>query len=307
MDVLCITSQEGWVVDRIAHEFKSYSSHNVSFNNVNAQVVWLMSPWVWQSIPREILKNKKVICTIHHEVPDKFDENKLKNFRERDKYVDNYHVPCQKTKDFIKNFTDKPINIIGYWYNQDTWKTLDKDLLRQKYKEHFNPIDFVIGSFQRDSEGASPKIPKLEKGPDLFFDYVSSFRHDGIHVLLAGWRRTYLINRLKEANIPYTYFELVDTKKLNELYSICDLYAVMSRQEGGPQALFEAPACGTPIVSTDVGMAREILPSDCILDFSDIKKPKAPNLTSVNKVQNKMKKFEIKNHIKNYDQFFSSL
>tara|TARA_Y100001963_G_C6732446_1_gene424588 strand:- start:93 stop:1016 length:924 start_codon:yes stop_codon:yes gene_type:complete len=307
MDVLCITSQEGWVVDRIAHEFKSYSSHNVSFNNVNAQVVWLMSPWVWQSIPREILKNKKVICTIHHEVPDKFDENKLKNFRERDKYVDNYHVPCQKTKDFIKNFTDKPINIIGYWYNQDTWKAMDKNLLRQKYKECFSPTNFVIGSFQRDSEGANPNNPKLEKGPDLFFDYVSNFKHDAIHILLAGWRRTYLINKLKEANIPYTYFELVQTDKLNELYSVCDLYAVMSRQEGGPQALFEAPACGTSIVSTDVGMAKDVLPHECIIDFNDIKKSKTPKSITIDDIKDKMKKFEIKNHIRYYDEFLSNV
>jgi glycosyltransferase involved in cell wall biosynthesis len=301
MKILCVSSREGWVDDRIANEFKKYSQHEVSFNDSTADIVWLMAPWVWQSIPKELLLNKKVACTIHHQVPEKFDEQ---NFKNRDKYVDRYHVPCVKTKDFIQKFTNKPIKVIGYWYNQDTWKALDKDLLREKYKEHFSPQDFVIGSFQRDSEGANPNNPKLEKGPDLFFDYVSSFNRDTVHVLLAGWRRTYLINRLKKANIPYTYFELVDTEKLNELYSVCDLYAVMSRQEGGPQALFEAPACGTAIISTDVGMAREALPEQCIVNAKD---PAAPMQVSLKQTQDKMKKFEIKNHIKNYDNFFSSL
>ena len=301
MKILCISSREGWVDDRIANEFKKYSQHEVSFNDSTADIVWLMAPWVWQSIPKELLLNKKVVCTIHHQVPEKFDEQ---NFKNRDKCVDRYHVPCVKTKDFIQKFTNKPIKVIGYWYNQDTWKALDKDLLREKYKEHFSPQDFVIGSFQRDSEGANPNNPKLEKGPDLFFDYVSSFNRDTVHVLLAGWRRTYLINRLKKANIPYTYFELVDTEKLNELYSVCDLYAVMSRQEGGPQALFEAPACGTPIISTDVGMAREALPEQCIVNAKD---PAVPMQVSLKQTQDKMKKFEIKNHIKNYDNFFSSL
>ena len=304
MKILCITSQEQWVVERIAEEFKTYSSHSVSFNDINAEVLWLLSPWAWNSIPLRILKNKKVVCTIHHEVPDKFDEARLQNFKERDQYVDAYHVPCVKTKDFIQKFTNKPIKVIGYWYNQDTWKALDKDLLREKYKERFSPQDFVIGSFQRDSEGANPNNPKLEKGPDLFFDYVSNFNRDTVHVLLAGWRRTYLINRLKKANIPYTYFELAGTEKLNELYSACDLYAVMSRQEGGPQALFEAPACGTPIISTDVGMAREVLPEQCIVNA---KGSATPTQTSLKQIQDKMKKFEIKNHIENYDNFFSSL
>ena len=301
MKILCISSREGWVDDRIANEFKKYSQHEVSFNDSTADIVWLMAPWVWQSIPKELLLNKKVVCTIHHQVPEKFDEQ---NFKNRDKCVDRYHVPCVKTKDFIQKFTNKPIKVIGYWYNQDTWKALDKDLLREKYKEHFSPQDFVIGSFQRDSEGANPDNPKLEKGPDLFFDYVSNFNRDTVHVLLAGWRRTYLINRLKKANIPYTYFELVDTEKLNELYSVCDLYAVMSRQEGGPQALLEAPACGTPIISTDVGMAREVLPEQCIVNAKD---PAVPTQTSLKETQDKMKKFEIKNHIKNYDNLFSSL
>jgi len=301
MKILCISSREGWVDDRIANEFKKYSQHEVSFNDSTADIVWLIAPWAWQSIPKELLLNKKIICTIHHQVPEKFDEQ---NFKNRDQYVDRYHVPCVKTKDFIQKFTNKPIKVIGYWYNQDTWKALDKDLLREKYKEHFSPQDFVIGSFQRDSEGANPNNPKLEKGPDLFFDYVSSFNRDTVHILLAGWRRTYLINRLKKANIPYTYFELAGTEKLNELYSVCDLYAVMSRQEGGPQALFEAPACGTPIISTDVGMAREVLPEQCIVNTKD---SAVPTKTSLKQTQDKMKKFEIKNHIENYDNFFSSL
>lgn len=301
MKILCISSREGWVDDRIANEFKKYSQHEVSFNDSTADIVWLIAPWVWQSIPKELLLNKKVVCTIHHQVPEKFDEQ---NFKNRDKCVDRYHVPCVKTKDFIQKFTNKPIKVIGYWYNQDIWKALGKDLLREKYKEHFSPQDFVIGSFQRDSEGANPNSPKLEKGPDLFFDYVSSFNRDTVHILLAGWRRTYLINRLKKANIPYTYFELAGTEKLNELYSVCDLYAVMSRQEGGPQALLEAPACGTPIISTDVGMAREVLPEQCIVNA---KGSAVPTQVSLKQTQDKMKKFEIKNHIKNYDNFFSSL
>ena len=63
MKILCITSQEQWVVERIAEEFKTYSSHSVSFNDINAEVLWLLSPWAWNSIPLRILKNKKVETT----------------------------------------------------------------------------------------------------------------------------------------------------------------------------------------------------------------------------------------------------
>ena len=54
-------------------------------------------------------------------------------------------------------------------------------------------------------------------------------------------------------------------------------------------------------------MARDVLPDECIIDFNEIKKAKIPRSTSVSEIKDKMKKFEIKNHIKNYDQLFSSL
>ena len=46
---------------------------------------------------------------------------------------------------------------------------------------------------------------------------------------------------------------------LNELYNVLDLYLVTSRIEGGPQAILECAHTRTPILSTDVGVAPEIL------------------------------------------------
>jgi len=43
-----------------------------------------------------------------------------------------------------------------------------------------------------------------------------------------------------------------------------DLYIVSSRVEGGPQAILECAASKTPIVSTDVGVASEILHKDSL-------------------------------------------
>ena len=42
------------------------------------------------------------------------------------------------------------------------------------------------------------------------------------------------------------------------------MYVVSSRIEGGPQALIEASLARCPIVSTDVGLATKILPSESI-------------------------------------------
>ena len=46
-------------------------------------------------------------------------------------------------------------------------KLNNKNELRNKYGFNFN--DFVIGSFQRDTEGKDLTSPKLIKGPDIYF------------------------------------------------------------------------------------------------------------------------------------------
>ena len=37
------------------------------------------------------------------------------------------------------------------------------------------------------------------------------------------------------------------------------MYIVASRAEGGPKAILESMACGVPIISTNVGMAPDII------------------------------------------------
>ena len=95
-------------------------------------------------------------------------------------------------------------------------------------------------------------------------------------VILSGKRRNYVIEGLKKYEIPFRYFEMTKFEELNELYNILDLYIVSSRVEGGPQAIFEASLTKTPIISTNVGIADEILSKESIFDMKNILKAK-PN------------------------------
>ena len=46
-------------------------------------------------------------------------------------------------------------------------------------------------------------------------------------------------------------------KEINELYNLLDLYVVSSRFEGGPQSILECGITKTPIISTNVGIAKK--------------------------------------------------
>ena len=225
------------------------------------------------------------------------------NFSLRDEYVDKYHVPCKKTKDFISQYTTKPIVEICYWYNPELWYPMNKDLCREELG--LSNKDFIVGSFQRDTEGKDLKSPKLEKGPDLFIEYLKMMDIDNLHVLLGGWRRQYVINRLKDLNIKYTFFELAPLEIIRKMYASCDLYVVSSRHEGGPQALLEASAMRVPIVSTNVGIAESIMSENCIIDIKN--EIYFPNDEDVDECHNKVKKYNIQKHIDKYVEFFRGL
>jgi len=297
MRVYAHYARENWVIDRVAAEFNSQNLDFITVDPAKADVIWVLSPWIWNSVPLKMLEQKKVVMTIHHIVPEKFN---LKEFLVRDHYVNLYHVPCQKTKDFISQYTNKPIDIIGYWIDLDFWKPESKTAARRAL--NLDPSDYIIGSFQRDTEGHDLKTPKLEKGPDLFVQYVKENRKENTHVLLGGWRRQYIINELEKEYIKYTMMPLVQRETLKKMYAACDLYVVSSRHEGGPQAVLEAPAMKVPIISTDVGMASAILPEKCVFDVT--KGDYIPTTEDVEEAFQNVQQYNLKQHVQNYGMMF---
>ncbi len=260
---------DSWICSRFYKEWHEHNSDITTSDPRNADIIWIIAPWKWFDIPLDIYANRFVICTIHHIATKKFHGKKLETFKSRDRFVNAYHVPCLKTKEQIEPYTTKPIYVIPFWVNNANWYSIEeKANLRSKFE--IDTDAYVIGSFQRDTEGNSITdgsfIPKLEKGPDLFCDSVEILHKTkkNVKVLLAGWRRQYVMKRLNESNIPYYYFELPDIGVINQLYNCLDLYIVAAREEGGPQSIVECASSKTPIISTDVGLASEILSDDSI-------------------------------------------
>lgn len=287
MKIFTLAPNENWIVDRLAKEWNDGNPDIVTDDMKNSDIIWLLADWCHRHVPRHILSSRKIMTTVHHIVPEKFGSQERADFAERDLITDVYHCYNDHTVDFLKaeNLTAKPIVLMPYWANQHIWrKTGEKYLLRQKFGLPLN--SFIFGSFQRDTEGHDLKSPKLEKGPDLLADLIIKSHKSGqeaksqnriyvgsagvqprdYHVVLAGWRRQYIISRLEEAAVPYTYFEKPDQETLNELYQTLDLYPVTARHEGGPQSLLECGLLGVKVISRPVGIAEQVLPASSIKD-----------------------------------------
>ena len=200
--------------------------------------------------------------------------------------------------------TSKKITSIPFWINPKIWFEIQNK--KELYHEmNLDENDFLIGSFQRDSEGKDPSKPKLSKGPDNFVQIVKNLKetNENLHVVLTGRKRDYLISELRKYNINYSYFEMVDFVSMNKLYNCLDLYIVSSRFEGGPQAILECGITKTPIISTDVGIASEILAPESIFNMENFLMAK-PN---IDHAYLETKKFEMDNTFKLYNEMIERL
>ena len=171
-----------------------------------------------------------------------------------------------------------PVDHIPYAIDPELFFPIpDKARLRREFGI---PEDaYVIANFHRDSEGADLNTPKTQKAPEFLVAILKRLRNAGaeFHVLLAGPRRHWLRNELRCENIPFTFvgksdveaddfgINILDRDQLNKLYNASDLYLIPSRWEGGPQSAMEAAACRCKILSTPLGVARDILETESLI------------------------------------------
>jgi hypothetical protein len=302
LKIYVLAPGENWVVDRFVKEWNSFSGNPSCENPRDADIVWLLADWAWKNILSKIsyeeLKQKKVVTTVHHIVPEKFSAADRQDFVARDFITDVYHVYNERTADFISSLTKKPIKLIRYWANDSLWR---RDLSRNEARKilGISDQDYLVGSFQRDTEGSDLLSPKLEKGPDIFCEYVESIfeKNKSVSVLLGGWRRQYIINRLTSSGVPFRYIERPSDETVNTMYQSLDLYVVSARCEGGPQSLIECGLAQVPCISTPVGIAEQVLESSSINESLLLASPGIPSIDHMKMIKS----------MPDYVTFFQSL
>lgn len=220
------------------------------------------------SIDTKFLREKIVIAHIPHDIRNMLAQPEYLKIAP---YVDHWVVPSSRAYQFA-NSLGLNCHHIPYIVNRNVfYKIKDRQRLLEKYGL---PRDkYLIGSFQRDTEGVDLKTPKYIKGPDIFLEVLKKVdrMNKNVHVVLAGPRRFWLRSKLRQYNIAYSFigdeFEGKDDinintlnhNVINELYNAIDLYVVSSRLEGGPKAILECAASETKIIATNVGQTDDIL------------------------------------------------
>ena len=103
---------ESWIVDRMRKEWYE-NNKNISTNSIKkSNIIWIISPWIWEKISKKQLTEKKVLCSYYHFDFDKFGNEERNSFYELDKFVNEYHVISKKTQKQLETLTDKKITSI---------------------------------------------------------------------------------------------------------------------------------------------------------------------------------------------------
>lgn len=260
---------------------KALSDLNFCLTNsyVKADVIW--SVWYSQLrnfkffILRFFKGKRKIVAVITNDIT-KLNPNLSKNYSFVDFWI--YANSKQKTYLLSNNISSDKIFYNPYYVNEKVFFNLklNKKEISEQLGLDFNIIKdkVLIGSIQKDSLSKDLSKPKWHKNPNLLISMLRELDKSKYMLILAGPGRHFIINQCKKYNIPHLFLGNYDyinnmkidfhvnnltAKKINLIYNLLDLYIVSSASEGGPKAVIEASLSQTAIISTNVGMASDLL------------------------------------------------
>jgi glycosyltransferase involved in cell wall biosynthesis len=119
------------------------------------------------------------------------------------------------------------------------------------------PNRFVIGFL--GTKGSDRD--RGRKGTDTLLEVIrrSATQLPDLHVVLGGPGWDSELEGLRSLGVSVSATGYIPKPDLPLLYSALDVYLMTSRVEGGPCTVFEAMACGTPVVATRVGAVPDLI------------------------------------------------
>ncbi|HFU76306.1 MAG TPA: glycosyltransferase [Arcobacter sp.] len=286
------TDKIGWSIDKdrmyTIKAIEKIEGFELTDSYFNADIIYVV--W-WNELLRikfrflNLFFKKKIIACITNDLTHQEDElQKVLN------YVDLFVYANSQQKEKLKKYkvAGNKLFFNPFYVDETLFKPLkiSKQELCDRFSVEYQLLKgkYLVGSFQRDSLGNDLSQQKWQKNPETLIEIMKQVDTSNIVLVIAGPRRHYLIHRCREEKIPYLFIgdesyieKMEDDLLLNALsiedmpylYNLIDLYIVSSKSEGGPKAIPEAVLCGTDIISTDVGFARDLL--DERLIYKDVK------------------------------------
>lgn len=265
----------GWALDRELELTRRSLPQTMATGPIGARVIHTVNWRLVAALPRHLLVGRRVLAHMTHDPDVALAQPEFERAAE---LVGIWLTRSTRAFDVVKALGLRAA-LVPYSIDTELFRPLPaaSGAIARLRRGLRLPADaYVIGSFQRDSEGDDLSSPKLVKGPDVLLEIArTASARMPLHVVLAGPRRHWIRGQLAARSVPFSYTGVptggddlltnaLSQDAVNALYNVVDTYVVASRLEGGPQQVLEAAAANCKIISTRVGHAADILDPRCL-------------------------------------------
>jgi glycosyltransferase involved in cell wall biosynthesis len=161
----------------------------------------------------------------------------------------NWLANCVRKSKLMSHF---PITVIHNPIDINFWKPINKETARNILNLPLSKKYLLFGGIKGSKD--------IRKGIDLLINAIFKLKNNNIfdlEILIYGESTPKIQD---DIGFPVTYFgHLHDDISLRLLYSVSDVMIIPSRQDNLPNTGVESLACGTPVVSFNIGGMSDIV------------------------------------------------
>lgn len=209
-------------------------------------------------------------------------------------------------KSYLK---DKEIKVINNGIDLSVFKPNNKDLLREKYN---------LKKYKRYILIIAAKLDNKYKGTDIAIKIINKIQDkSNIGLITVGnGIDPNIINNIEVVNFGY----IDNPVKLNEIYSISDIFLNCTLEDNFPTTNLEAMASGTPVFASNIGGNIEQIDSKCGWLFNHnelntasmllekiLKSPEELQNKSINGIKKCKSLYDINNMVNEYIKLYENV
>ena len=209
-------------------------------HSVKPQIVHLYSPiYLLTALYCKVFFGSKIVLSIHGT-----DGLRIQNFKPLRLIFRLTDLNLSLSKKFIKKINIKEIVYLGNGFDNSLFYLFNKKNIRDKYI-------ITVGNLRWQKDHKS-----MIEAFDIFHKSHTDYK---LIIVGEGELRNQLEKQIQELNLQDSVllYGKREQKYIAELMNLSELFFLSSTTEGSPKVIYEAMACGLPILSTNVGDVKE--------------------------------------------------
>jgi glycosyltransferase involved in cell wall biosynthesis len=259
--VFLLSHHRNWILEAFAKESAEAIGQRVSFNYVPYRKLQYLNPLYLLHLFYR-LKHSKNALFVHHQVLNRL------NIPSRNGNITNTRLLLTHVDDstlFDKSLLNKITKMQLVLVQNHAMKSflISKGLLPERIRVVHGAIDRRVYCPSQTPPGRTFVLIvgdcKPRKNPLLVSDVI--LKNPDIQFMIhgKGWESQLTTKALHSKNLTLLPFNL---EKNPAIMREASLLLSLSKNEGGPIPILEALASGTPVLATDTGFCKEVIPED---------------------------------------------